>query len=392
MANASPSSVETWRGQTAVRQAVQQDAGHSIHSYFNTCPESPDGRWVLYFASTDPEAHTGELQVVDRESGLEKTIARYITTEDAHRVACQQWISKGRRVAFHDYREGEWVIVVVDVETAEERVVATGRQLGWGQPQSDLIPLYGPHWDPGAFRDLELLNVETGERSVPVGGAPVREAYPGWVSAAFGDAGISVFFPILSPDLSRVVFKIASPAGGHFRSSKASVRQGLVCYDLNERRFRFMHEKWGHPAWHPNSREVLNVPNVLIDSDDGAVRTIPGLPRFRASHPSVRPDARLFVTDALTQPEDGRGRPGEGVRGQNPRTRDGAEERWQIVVAGIEGGDCVVVHEAEKRQGARSWRGCHPHPVFSADGKRIYFNVNGPEWTRLYVAEAGEEQ
>ena len=368
--------------------ATPHSEEHSIHSYFNTCPESSDGQWVLYFASTDPEAHAGELRIVDRGSGRERTIARYITTEDAHRVACQQWISNGRRVAFHDCREGEWVVAVVEVETGEERVVATRRQVGWGQPQSDVIPLYGPHWDPGAFRDLELLDVETGERSVPVTAAGVREAYLEWVSDTFGDAGISVFFPILCPDMSRVIFKVASPGvfWGHdaivcqrqtlphhvptppFRSGKASVRRGLVCYDLNERRFRFMHERWGHPAWHPNSRDILNVPNALINSEDGTVEPIPGLPQFRSSHPSVSPDGRLFVTDALAQ------------TGQR-------DERWQIVVADIKGHDCMVIHEVEKHAGARSWRGCHPHPVFSPDGKRIYFNVNGPEWTRLYVAE-----
>ena len=29
----------------------------------------------------------------------------------------------------------------------------------------------------------------------------------------------------------------------------------------------------------------------------------------------------------------------------------------------------------------------HPHPVFSPDSQRIYFNVGSDEWTRLYVAE-----
>jgi hypothetical protein len=32
----------------------------------------------------------------------------------------------------------------------------------------------------------------------------------------------------------------------------------------------------------------------------------------------------------------------------------------------------------------------HPHPVFSADGKRIYYNVSDGEFTRLHVAERAE--
>ena len=37
--------------------------------------------------------------------------------------------------------------------------------------------------------------------------------------------------------------------------------------------------------------------------------------------------------------------------------------------------------------GAKSWRRSHPHPTFSADGHRIYYNVNDGDWTRLFVAE-----
>ena len=33
-----------------------------------------------------------------------------------------------------------------------------------------------------------------------------------------------------------------------------------------------------------------------------------------------------------------------------------------------------IIHRADNTHGARSWRISHPHPVFSPDGKRIYFN------------------
>ena len=40
-----------WRSGVRVRPVVAEAEGHTIHSYFNTCPESPDGKWVLFFAS-----------------------------------------------------------------------------------------------------------------------------------------------------------------------------------------------------------------------------------------------------------------------------------------------------------------------------------------------------
>ena len=50
-----------------------------------------------------------------------------------------------------------------------------------------------------------------------------------------------------------------------------------------------------------------------------------------------------------------------------------------------------LLHRFQNNRGAKSWRVNHPHPVFSADGKRIYFNVNAGDWTQLYVAELADE-
>ena len=64
---------------------------------------------------------------------------------------------------FHDLRVGEWYVVEIDVESGKERVLTTGRQVGWGLAQGDIVPLYGPRWEPGEYRDSDLLNVRTGE-------------------------------------------------------------------------------------------------------------------------------------------------------------------------------------------------------------------------------------
>ncbi|MGD8240764.1 MAG: hypothetical protein PVH68_19600 [Armatimonadota bacterium] len=358
-----------------VSTVLEDEARHSIHSYFNTSPESPDGRWVVMFTSTTPEAHEGDVRIVERATGEVRVLATDVTVEDAHRVACQQWISGGQRVAFHDLRDGEWVVVVVDIETLQQRVLARGRQLSWGQATSDLLPLYGPHWDPGEHRDLELLNVETGEIHTVVTAGAFREAYPEWVAERFGERPISVFFPILSPDLNLVIFKVATPAGGHFRSSKASERHGIVCYDIPQARFRWMHPRWGHPAWRPDSGAILNTSSrgpMLMDSETREATYNEDLPSFPGGHPSFAPDGRLFTTDVRVVAE---GKP----------TRD-----WAVVVGDMVAGGHEAIHQFDNSKGATSWRRSHPHPIFSPDGRRLYFNVSADKWTRLYVAERGE--
>ena len=68
--------------------AVSGKDHHSIHSYFNASPESPDGRWVLFYASTTANGHDGEIRVRERATGKETVLARNISCEDAHRAAC----------------------------------------------------------------------------------------------------------------------------------------------------------------------------------------------------------------------------------------------------------------------------------------------------------------
>ena len=363
-----------WRAGVNVRSVTTNAARHTIHSYFNTCPESPDGKRVLFFSSTTPDSHHGEVRVIERATGEERVLARNINCEDAHRVACQQWVSNGRRVVFHGERDGEWFVAGVDLDTGRERVLARGRLSGWGQPNADLVPLYGPHWKTDGHRDLELLNVETGEIHTVLKVDEVRLAYPEWWSKSFGDKPASIFFPILSPDLKRVFFKMATEGNGYPRSKGASDRQGLVSYSLEEERFLFMREKWGHPAWHPDARTIVEMAFILFDSDTGRYRRTPGLPAVRGDHPSASPDGKMIVTDTTLDQFGG-------------KVTD-----WGIVLADARGTNHVILHRFDNSHGARSWRVSHPHPVFSPDGRRIYFNVSSNRWTQLHVAELAERR
>mgnify|MGYP002623752036 CR=1 FL=1 len=143
--------VADWR--SAEKRAVAPDQQrHSIHAYFNTCPESPDGRHVLYYTSTTESGESGDLRILERATGNETIIATHITTEDAHRAACQQWSGNGRYVVYHNLVDGRWSVRAVDIETRQERVLALDRQLGFGSATGKWVPVYGCHWNPGPHR------------------------------------------------------------------------------------------------------------------------------------------------------------------------------------------------------------------------------------------------
>lgn len=366
--------VAAWRTGVSIRPVTPHSDRHTYHAYYLTCPESPDGTRVLYYASTTKDGHQGELVVRDRATGAETVVARNLDTEDAHRAACQQWISGGRRVAYHDVKAARWSVHVVDLATGQDRALATDRQLCFGRAVDDVLPVYGCHWNPGEHRDLELLDAVTGGIRTAVTAADVARHSQVWLEKKFGGRPTSVFFPHISPDGRRVFFKMSAPgpdgAANNYRSSKASFREGLFVYDLETGRPVFVREKWGHPAWHPDSRRIIEVGNILIDTENnGAISTMPELPKMPGCHPALSPDGRLFVMDGTL---DFLG----GPKGQ-----------WGVVVCDVRGHHHQVLHRFDNSRGAKSWRRNHPHPVFSPDGRRIYFNVNDGDWTRLMVAE-----
>jgi hypothetical protein len=379
-----------WRSGVKISAVAPKDGRHTMHSYFNTCPESPDGTRVLFYSSTAKDGHHGEVVVRNRKTGEERVLATNINAEDAHRVACQQWVSGGKRVVFHGERDGEWNTWCVDLDTMKERVLAHSQLAGWGQPNADVVPLYSPHWNPGEHRDLDLINVVTGERQTPVTVDALKHAYPEWFAKAFGEQKPSIFFPILSPDLKRVFFKMALKTGEDPRSKSASAREGLICYSLAEKKFLYMNPKWGHPSWQPDSQHITEMHYTVFDSNDGSVAMNPGMPtkaaRAKAAaegkpapefslrdvsgdHPSVSPDGRLVVTDTIMT------------------SFGGARNEWGVVLADTRGTGQIVLHHFDNSHGAKSWRVSHPHPVFSPDGRRIYYNVSDGEFTRLHVAE-----
>lgn len=369
----SADALDAWRGTVHVAPILPAGtACHSIHSYFNANPESPDGRQVLFYRSTAADGDGGEICVVERASGRLRVLAQVQQVEDAHRAACQQWSDGGRCVAFHDLRNGHWQVLAVDLHDGSERLLAMDRQLGFGSPVVRQVPVYGCHWNPGPHRDLELVDVHNARVTVVARIADVAAAYPAWVQHEFGGAdGLAVFFPVASPDGGRCFFKIAKGRGGDdFRGMDASHRQGKVVCDSTNGRILRLFTDWGHPSWAPAGDAILEKGQLLQAISDGSVRRIApdGSP---SDHPSLSPDGRLFVTDAHLVHHGGQ-------RGE-----------WGIVVGSAKTGQHVIVHRFANHGGADSWRRSHPHPVFSADGRRIYFNVNDGAWTRLHVAEAG---
>src|SRR5664280_2694908 len=61
-----------WKSGVRIKPVSTVPSRHSIHTYFNVTPESPDGRTVLFYASPIADGQTqGSLIVHDRHTGME---------------------------------------------------------------------------------------------------------------------------------------------------------------------------------------------------------------------------------------------------------------------------------------------------------------------------------
>jgi hypothetical protein len=369
LARAEDDPLAPWRNGVQVHRVAPAYERHSIHSYFNTCPESPDGKYVLYYTSATPDGETGDIRILERSTGKETTIATDIQCEDAHRAACQQWSNGGKTVVYHHHRDGRWQVVAVDIESGKSKVLAQDRQVAFGSPTGQWAPTYGCHWNPGPHRNLELVNVVTGEVRTAVKVEDLVKEYGDWIQKKFNSTDVTIFFPVMSHDEKKVFFKIAHPRGGNdFRSMAASDRDGKAVYDLEAGRFIRLIEKWGHPSWTPDDKAIFEYGNYATDVVTGKTQRY--APSCISNHPSVSLDGRLFVTDADVTQRYYRN-PGD----------------WAVAVGSMAKDDWVILEIFDNTKGAKTWRHNHPHPTLSADGQRVYFNVNSGPWTELRVAE-----
>src|SRR4051812_36961356 len=60
--------VAPWQTGVKISPVSRIAARHTMHTYYLLNPESPDGSTVLFFASTDPAGHVGQICILDRQT------------------------------------------------------------------------------------------------------------------------------------------------------------------------------------------------------------------------------------------------------------------------------------------------------------------------------------
>ena len=345
-------------------------------------PESPDGQSVLFYTSTMPDGQTaGFPWCATGAPARNAPWSRASTAKTRTASPVSSGSPTGRRIVFHDLRDGEVVVVTVDPSTLEQRVLARHRMVSFGQQFSDLVPIYGVHFQPDQYRDVELLNATTGEIRTLVMADAIRAAYPEQVAALYGQKPISTPFGTLSPNLNLIFVKLSAPDDSYkplpqgqlkWPHGYQSDREGLVVFDIQHSKLLFFQRDWGHPAWFPDSQRILNYNNTITDAHTGKTVSIPNLPVFHGQHLTPSPDGKLFVTD--TQLEAFGGKKGEWVlRYATRQARTGrGSQSFREMRELPHGGRTIPIRPSVRM------------------GNGFYYNVNAGPWTTLHVAERAD--
>lgn len=357
---------------TAAR-TIRTIADLAIHTYFDVIPESPDGRHVTWFAFDGPPLHQGRVMIGDRDGGASVSVRH--CDGSPHSGAHQGWLdndhiffSSGGRLFIADLRGRivqEFAGAIDTVHQASRRGLFSTHNLRDGSAESSPPEAcWSMDLDHGTL--TELLNFSTAY-------ALLREFQD---LAGVAPETLTFKHTKWAPDGRDwfVVFTNESALRAHPGMPRVKV---LVAARDDGRDARIVGSFGHHPNWMPDGtgiyafaagreNRLLCWPRAGGDPETLAVLPCEG-------HPCVHPDQKRIATDAVHWPR---------------------ADRAAIVLQDLAPGANETLFEMPFPR--VEWQTlhpprciCHPHPVWSANGRRLYFNATEGETPRFCVMDFG---
>ena len=333
MSAVKPFSFETYRGGLTlcpVYAVTPPDESH-LHTFFDICPWSPDGRYLvtLRLPGEDREPVVGdsaEICIFDFQEMTYRAVARtqgWALQTGAH----QQWGPDGHVLYFNDLIDGKQACVKLDVDSGERTLLQgplymispQGRyyygpaldainisQKGYGVPIDDRFRLTANQSpsETGVWR----TDTNSGDTELIVTGQDIIDAVPELNTWA---KGWMIFFHTKvnrqGTRCFQVVRNLVWDHGLHWQRCIVSFQP-----DGSDIRLALSPEVWSvrghHPDWYADGERIT----LNLTQDDGLMRIV----RFRydgsdletlcpwllgGGHPSCDGEGRYFITDAYVE-------------------------------------------------------------------------------------------
>ncbi len=351
-----------------------------IHYYYDVCPESPDGKRIVYFRFAGAVPGPGAIMVADRDGVNARPVFEINDTVDRHSAARQLWVDNDTvACCLGDGGRLKTVFVSVSRGTRRElrgalRMISPTAPLGL-TTLHDFADLPSMKDDAVCLMDLRTGNLRplfTVADALKV--HPLGPSFPGddrilFLHTKWSPGGTRFFF------MAANIYRIA-------KEENLTRINSIFVAEADGSGLRYLCEEFHHPIWSGDDDHVLSFRPSASGGAMGmkwwggyqdlvAVPVQGGEPTLVFSglagkHLIGSPDGRRVVTDATNYPERGQG---------------------TIVV--YEAGSSTARPVLQMAQADFSQRGCHIHPTWSRDGNRVYFNSMEGGSRAFYAIDLG---
>lgn len=332
----------------------------SKHSYFDLCPESPDGTKVSFFQFDKGAPGDGRI-VICRPDGSGCINVPFTCRAGSHTAAEQQWMNNDE-VVFQFSEDDKTYCGVYSISEGTLRKVPGGIRMF-----SDISGL-------GLFVDKKPGGsaLEHAVCSIDLSSNQTRRLFTVKDLAAINPLADKI------PNLEDVYLKHTkwSSDGKQFFTvftNRPDNRvKSLFVANADGSNLRYLCEFGHHPMWSSDSSYIYafrKLPekgynDLIAYPVDGSEPYIM-LKHARGVHSSISPDNRYLVTDVHNWGKEGQG---------------------AILLYDLSAQDYEVLASFPLPDKSHE-TGTHPHPVWSRNGKRVYFNAMHEGQARLFAAE-----